>query len=340
MKINILELILIVLFFSSCKTTNKINPLREDTSKIVNKWIKPSNLIKGDTILLLSPAGYIKGELEAIQNALDSLKSWDLNYKLSTHIFDRKGSFAGDDNSRAKDFQNAINNPNIKAIWCTRGGYGSVRIIDKINFNPLLKNPKWIIGYSDITALHNKIHNLGLQSIHGVMPLNFKNPSENKIKAIQSLKNILFGIKNKYKIESSLYNKLGTTKGVIVGGNLTLLHTMLGSKTSINTTNKILYIEDVGEYMYSIDRMLYSLKRAGYFKNCKGLIVGSFTNTKDNDEPFAKNIEEIILQVLKEYDFPILFDFPAGHQEDNRALILGAKVKLSVKKEISKLEFL
>lgn len=339
MKKYILILIL-VLLLQSYKSKSKVNQKVIENTKISKNWIKPPDLKKGDTVMLLTPASYLKDSIQSVSNALDSLKSWGLNYKLSKHIFDKEGTFAGIDKERAADFQKAIDNPNIKAIWCTRGGYGAVRMIDRINFKALQKNPKWIIGYSDVTAIHNEIHNNGVQSIHGVMPVNFKIASEKKIKAINSFKNALFGIKNKYEIESSLYNKEGITQGVLVGGNLTLLHTMLGSKTSIKTENKILFIEDVGEKIYHIDRMLYSLKRAGYFDKCNGLIVGGFTEIKDSEPQFAKNVEEVIINILKEYDFPILFNFPAGHQTDNRALIMGAKVKITVKKETSILEFL
>ncbi len=332
-NIFIVSLFFVLLSCKSQKTTNF--PLNNNLN-----WIKPSNLKKGDTVALLTPASYLKDSINSVKNAIDTLKSWGLNYKLSKHIFDKKGHFAGDDKLRAADFQEAIDNPNIKAIWCTRGGYGSVRMIDAINFKKLQENPKWIIGYSDVTAIHNEIHNHGVQSIHGVMPVNFKKPSEKIKKAVKSLKNILFGIKNTYVIEGSTYNKKGKSQGILVGGNLTLLHTMLGSKTSINTENKILFIEDVGEKKYHIDRMLYSLKRAGYFKKCKGLIVGGFTAMKDENPPFAKNVEEIILALLSEYDFPIVFDFPAGHKIDNRALILGAKIKISVNKREVIIEFL
>jgi len=339
MKKKILILILLLLV-QSCKSQSKVNQKVIENTKISKNWIKPPNLKKGDTIMLLTPASYLKDSIQSVNNALDSLKRWGLNYKLARHIFDKEGTFAGTDKERAADFQKAIDNPNVKAIWCTRGGYGAVRMVDKIDFTALQKNPKWIIGYSDVTAIHNEIHNNGVQSIHGVMPVNFKIASEKKLKAINSFKNTLFGIKNKYEIESSTYNKEGITQGVLVGGNLTLLHTMLGSKTSIKTENKILFIEDVGEKKYHIDRMLYSLKRAGYFEKCNGLIVGGFTEIKESEPVFAKNVEEIIVNILKEYDFPILFNFPAGHQIDNRALIMGAEVKLRVEKDKAILEFL
>jgi len=338
MKKSVLVIIAIIVF-TSCKSKLKIVETQKTQVKSISFWVKPPNLKKGDTVALLTPASFLKDSTNSVVNAIDSLKSWGLNYKLSKHIFDINGHFAGTDVDRAKDFQEAIDNPNIKAIWCTRGGYGSVRMIDMVDFSKLQKDPKWVIGYSDITAIHNEIHNNGVQSIHGVMPVNFKDTTQNVVKAINSLKNVFFGKKNIYTVESSSYNKKGKAKGVIVGGNLTILHTMLGSKSNLDMKGKILFIEDVGEKHYRVDRMLYSLKRAGYFENCKGLIVGSFTGAKKANPPFAKNTEELILAVLKEYNFPILFNFPAGHRTDNRAIVLGATVSLDVKNKTSKVEF-
>jgi muramoyltetrapeptide carboxypeptidase len=214
-----------------------------------------------------------------------------------------------------------------------------VRILDRIDFRGLTTNPKWIIGYSDVTAIHNKLHNVGVQSLHAVMPVSFKDTLVDNKEAIKSFKNVLFGIKNEYKIKSSAYNRLGVSQGVLVGGNLTLLHTMLGSDTSINVDGKILFIEDIGEYTYHIDRMLYSLKRAGYFDKCKGVVVGAFSSIKENNPPFTKNVEELILAVLSEYQFPIVFNFPVGHIDDNRALIIGEKVDLIVNKDVTTLKF-
>ncbi|MEE9349194.1 MAG: LD-carboxypeptidase [Flavobacteriaceae bacterium] len=328
-----------ILFLVSCKSKLKIV---ENTNPSLKKrvfWKNPPNLKKGDTILLLTPASYLKDSIHSISTALDSLKSWGLNYKIGKHIFDKHGHFAGLDSDRSLDFQNAIDNPNIKAIWCTRGGYGSVRMIDGINFTKLQQNPKWVIGYSDVTAIHNEIHNVGVQSLHAVMPVNFKKPSQDKNEAISTFKKTLFGEKLKYTIEGNSYNKIGKTKGVLVGGNLTLLHTMLGSTSTIDMSNKILFIEDVGEKKYRVDRMLQSLKRAGYFEKCKGVIVGSFTEAKAQNPPFAKSFEALILDALEAYDFPILFNFPAGHQTDNRALVFGSAIEMNVKKDSSTVDF-
>lgn len=336
---NYTILFLGVCLLASCVTKNKTSNFENKKIKSTPKWIKPPNLKLGDTVAILSPASYLKDSIHSISIALDSLKSWGLNHKLYDHIFDVSGRFAGKDKVRALDFQQAIDNPNIKAIWCARGGYGSVRILDRINFDSLKTNPKWVIGYSDVTAIHNKLHNVGIQSLHAIMPVSFKDTLVDNKEAIRSFKNSLFGINNNYKIKSSSYNKLGNTEGVLVGGNLTLLHTMLGSDTSIKTDGKIIFIEDIGEYTYHIDRMLYSLKRAGYFKNCKGVIVGGFTDIKENTPPFTKNIETLILDLLSEYQFPIVFDFPVGHIVDNRTLILGSKVNLIVDKDFTTLNF-
>jgi len=336
---NYLFIFLSVCILISCATKGQVYVNSDEKTLNILKWIKPPNLKSGDTIAILSPASYLKDSIYEIKTSLDSLKSWGLNYKLYDHIFDVERRFAGKDELRASDFQKAIDNNNIKAIWCARGGYGSVRIIDRINFNNLKTNPKWIIGYSDVTVIHNKLHNIGIQSVHAVMPVSFKDTLAENKEAIKSFKNVLFGIKNDYKIKSSAYNKLGESQGVLVGGNLTLLHTMLGSNTSINVDGKILFIEDIGEYTYNIDRMLYSLKRADYFDNCSGVVVGAFSKIKENNPPFTKNIEELILAVLSEYQFPIVFNFPVGHINDNRALIIGEKVNLIVNKDVTTLRF-
>lgn len=346
-KLILFIVIVIILFSCSVKIQTTATNVSRETPKVmhkeihkVKKWIKPPNLKKGDTIAILSPASYLKDSIHAVTNALDTLKSWGLNYKLYPHVFDRDHRFAGSDKERAIDFQKAINNSNIKAIWCARGGYGSVRIIDKLHLENLENNPKWIIGYSDVTAIHNMLHNFGIQSIHGIMPVNFMDTISDNHLAIKSFKNSLFGIENSYTIKSSKFNKRGNVNGVLVGGNLSLLESMLGSKTSIDTSDKILFIEDIGEYTYRIDRMLYSLKRAGYFENCKGLIVGGFSSLKENDPPFCDGIESLILELLKEYKFPIVFNFPTGHITDNRTMIIGTNVNLKVGKENSTLEFM
>ena len=334
-----LLILFLFLSISSC-ASHKTPIIRYKTpSQKATHWIKPPPLKKGDTVAIVSPAGYLYDSIHTIQNGLDSLRSWGLAYKIYPHTFDRYIHFAGKDTDRATDFQEAMNNPNIKAIWCSRGGYGSVRMIDQLDYSVLKKHPKWIIGFSDITAIHNDLHNTGIQSIHGIMPLSFRNPTPKRQVAISTLKNILFGTTVKYSFTSNPYNRTGSATGVLVGGNLSILQSLLESKSSIDTRGKIIFLEEVGEKKYQIDRMLYSLKRAGYFDQCKALIVGGISGIKDDDD-FDIPIEDIFLQVLKEYKFPIVFNFPAGHIYNNKALIFGSKVKVTVRKQKTTLRFL
>jgi len=299
---------------------------------MIKPFKKPPTLKKGDVISLIAPAGYVK-DVKHIDFGIQLAESWGLKVVLGKHIYQKNNHFAGFDEERLEDLQLALDDETIKAIWCIRGGYGTVRIIDKVNFEKFKKNPKWIIGFSDITVLHNTIHNLGFQSLHGLMPATVADASENKDKSIQSLKDALFGNELSYKINSSKFNRLGSCSGILTGGNLSILASLLGSKSSINTTGCILFIEEVGEYLYHIDRMLQNLKRNGYFKNCSGLLVGRFTDIKKNDPSFGKTIEELILDVVAEYNFPVLFNFPAGHSSKNETLILGSKVMLDVREK-------
>ena len=233
----------------------------------------------------------------------------------------------------------ALDDKAIKAIWCARGGYGAMRVIDNLNFEKYKENPKWIIGYSDITAIHNDLHNNKSESIHGIMCKSLEKIDVDNNESISLLKKTLFGEKLSYTIEGNNYNIKGNSNGQLIGGNLTLLHCLLGSESSIDTDGKILFIEDLGEYLYHIDRMLISLKRAGYFDNCKGLIVGDFTDMRKNTTPFGRNLKELILDIVKEYDFPVSFGFPAGHGEKNYPMILGREINLEVSKQQSTINF-
>ena len=286
------------------------------------------NLQKGAVIGIVSPAGFIK-EGEDLNDAIDLLKGWGLEVKLADHLFNKYHHFAGTDTQRLNDFQQFLDDDSIKAIWCARGGYGSIRIIDKLDFSKFKKNPKWIIGYSDITVFHNTIHSLGLESLHAIMPTSTDSILNSK-SATESLKKVLFGEKLQYKLPSNKYNKLGNVKAKIIGGNLSLMASMLGTKQTLDTTDKILFIEEIGEYKYQIDRMFQSLKLNGYFEHCKGLILGGFTKIKVNDPLFGMPIEELILAVVKDYDFPVCFDFSAGHITDNNTLIFGREANLEV----------
>ncbi len=297
------------------------------------KLIQPKYLQKNDTVAIVSTARKIT--FDEILPAIDLLKKWDLNVVVGATIGLEEHQFAGNDTERTADFQKMLNNPKIKAIWCARGGYGTVKIIDNLDFTLFKKHPKWIIGYSDVTVLHSHIQNLGFQSLHATMPLNVK---KNTNSSLASLKKSLFGETISYEIESSENNKIGEAKGDLIGGNLSILYSLTGSDSSTNTKGKILFIEDLDEYLYHIDRMLMNLKRNGYFDYLKGLIVGGFTDMHDNDIAFGKNAKEIILDIISEYNFPVVFDFPAGHLKDNRALIFGRKVSLKVEEKITKIE--
>ncbi len=301
--------------------------------------IQPSYLKPGDSVAIVAPSGVLNNRDKEIDLARKLMESWGLNVKIGRYVFEKAGHFAGTDAQRIADLQAAIDNKNIKAIWMARGGYGMVRVIDKLDYSGLKSNPKWIVGYSDITALHNDLHNKGLESIHAMMCTSMDANTAPIANSINSLKDALFGKDLYYKIKGSEYNKEGEASGQLIGGNLTLLHTMLGSRSSLDTEGKILFIEEIGEYAYHIDRMLMSLKRAGFFKNCKGLIVGQISNIRENTTPWGKTIEQLILDAFQDYEFPILFGFPAGHEDDNRALILGREVNLKVSKTGGELIF-
>ena len=304
-----------------------------------NKLIKPEYLKKGDTVAIVAPSGVLKNYNGYILKAKELLKSWELEVVIGENVFNDNGHFAGTDNQRSADFQLALDDKAIKAIWCARGGYGAMRVIDNLNFEKYKENPKWIIGYSDITAIHNDLHNNKSESIHGIMCKSLEKIDVDNNESISLLKKTLFGEKLSYTIEGNNYNIEGNSNGQLIGGNLTLLHCLLGSESSIDTDGKILFIEDLGEYLYHIDRMLISLKRAGYFDNCKGLIVGDFTDIRKNTTPFGRNLKELILDIVKEYDFPVSFGFPAGHGEKNYPMILGREINLEVSKQQSTINF-
>lgn len=304
-----------------------------------DKMTQPPYLKVGDTIAILAPSGALINKEDKIEQAITLLKSWGLHVVIGDHVFNVNNHFAGTDDERCEDYQKALDDPTISAILCARGGYGTVRILDKLNYSEFRKHPKWLIGYSDITALHNQLQNEGFESIHGLMCASMQEDLSEIKETISTFKDALFGRPLAYTLERSEYNKVGTSSGELIGGNLTLLHTMLGSKTSIDTSGKILFIEEIGEYKYHIDRMLQSLKRAGYFDNCKGLIVGDISNIRKNTTEWGSSIEQLILDALSEYDFPIAFNMHAGHEDDNRAMIFGRTVDLMVDKDKSTFVF-
>jgi muramoyltetrapeptide carboxypeptidase len=287
--------------------------------------IIPQKLKVGDKIGLISTARKIS--LEELNPAILILESWGLKVVLGANLFSTDNQFSGTIQQRSDDLQSMIDNDTIKAILCARGGYGTVQIIDNIDFSKLKNNPKWIIGYSDITVLHSHLNNLGIASLHASMPINFET---NTNESLTSLKNSLFGIEKSIECKVHPFNRFGKIKAEIVGGNLSILYSLLGSDLDIDTDDKILFIEDLDEYLYHIDRMLMNLKRNGKFAKLKGLIVGGMSDMNDNDTPYGKTAEEIISEHTKGYDFPICFGFPTGHLEDNRTIRFGLTSVLEI----------
>jgi muramoyltetrapeptide carboxypeptidase len=287
--------------------------------------IRPPYLKKGDKIAIICPAKKLPAPMT---DAVTLLQSWGLEVVLGDTVTASYHQFAGDDELRAKDMQRFIDDDDVKAIFAARGGYGSIRMIDRVNFSHLQQNPKWLVGFSDITLLHSHLlKNYNLQTIHGQMPLNIPDASA---RSLETLREALFGEELKYDIRSHADNRNGNASGILTGGNLSLLIAALGSVSDVDYDGKILFIEDVGEYLYAVDRMMFTLKRAGKLKNLAGVIVGGFTGIKDNDIPFGQTVSQIVMNVIKDYNYPVCFDFPAGHIPDNLSIILGAKLHLDV----------
>ena len=296
------------------------------STKEANKTIPPY-LKKGDTIGITCPAGFIS--LEDIQPAVNKIKEWGFKIKVGDTVGKKDFSLGGTDAERLADLQQMLDDKNIKTIMCARGGYGAVRIIDKINFNKYVLNPKWIIGFSDITVLHSHINrHFNMATIHSKMcnsfPSDWNLAEQIQKDTIESIRQCLIGKKMEYTVVPNANNKRGTAKGQLVGGNLKTLETLAGSSSDLNTRNKILFVEDTGEYLYSIDRMFWNLKRTGKLSQLSGLIIGGFKMKPDDPgEEFGKTLEEIVLEKIKEYNYPVCFDFPVGHQKNNYALKCG-----------------
>lgn len=286
--------------------------------------VLPSYLKKGDTVAIIATAR--KVSKEEIQPAVAFFESYGLSVVFGKNLFESSNQYAGTDAQRTEDLQWALNDKTIKAIIIARGGYGSVRTIEQIDFTEFKKHPKWMVGYSDVTVLHNTIHNIGVATLHATMPLNFTKNEE----ATKSMVDALFGELIQIETEENYSNISGTAKGELVGGNLSLIYSLSGTPFDIDTTNKILFIEDLDEYLYHIDRMMMQLKLSGKLKGLKGLIVGGMTDMKDNAIPFGKFPEDIILDAVKEYNYPVCFDFPAGHIDRNLAMYFGREVELTV----------
>ena len=300
-------------------------------------FVSPAFLKAGDIIGITAPAGYItSGE---IRSAVQKMESWGYKIQVGETIDKRDFTFGGTDEERAKDFQKMLDDPKIKAIMCARGGYGVVRIIDKLNWEKFKLKPKWIIGFSDVTVFHSHLNkNFGIASIHSKMcnsfPDDWSLAEPIQIETIESIQLALSGKKMKYSAIPNPQNKLGTTDGVLIGGNLKMLETLTGTKSDINTAGKILFVEDTGEYMYNVDRMFWNLKRTGKLSQLKGLIIGGFKIKVDEDsDDFGKTLQDVVLEKVKAYHYPLCFDFPVGHQRNNYALKCGVKHRLEVKNE-------
>ena len=290
---------------------------------------QPPFLKKGDTVAITCPAGYMAKD--KAQTCIETLQQWGFEVMVGKTLGSSSDNyFSGTDEERLNELQAMLDSENIQAILCGRGGYGVSRIIDRLNFTKFKKKPKWIIGYSDITALHSHLHtNLKIASLHSPMAAAF-NDGENKNEFITSLKNAITGKKSKYKCAAHPFNKQAVASGELVGGNLSLLCHLTGTKSDINTKNKILFIEDIGEYIYSIDRMLLQLKRSGKLDKLAGLIIGGFTDMKDTERPFGKTVYEAINDLVKEYNYPTCFNFPVSHSKENYALKVGVTHQLKI----------
>ena len=289
----------------------------------------PPYLQKGDTIGIVAPAGYMAPD--KMQNCIETLDHWGFTVEMgaTTHS-ESVNYFSGTDEERLQDLQQMLDNKQVKAILCARGGYGISRIIDRINFKTFKKAPKWIVGYSDVTVLHSHIYShFNTVSLHAPMAAAFNDGIEDN-PYIQSICKTLLGEKLEYTCATHMQNRQGTVEAELVGGNLTLLAHAIGTESDLKTKNRILFLEDVGEYLYNIDRMLLQLKRAGKLDRLAGLVVGGFTDLKDTERPYGKAVNDIILEHVAEFDYPVCFGFPVSHSKENYALKVGAEYKLDV----------
>lgn len=283
----------------------------------------------GDRIAIVATARKIPAQ--DIEVAVQTFKSWGLEVLLGETIGASYNQFAGDDALRLQDLQRALDDDRIKVIVCARGGYGTTRIIDQVDFTHFRKHPKWLVGFSDVTALHSHIHTMGIESVHAIMPVLF--PKEGTADSIETLRKVLFEEEVMYTAAPHSFNRTGSAQGQLVGGNLSLLHTLTGTRSDISTASKILFLEDLDEYLYHIDRMLVHLDRSGKLENLAGLLVGDMSDMKDNPIPFGKTAYEIILEHTGKYNYPVCYGFPVGHEPLNLALVCGREAKLEVQPE-------
>ena len=290
--------------------------------------IQPPALNPGDLIYITAPAKLM--DPQAVSYAKKHLEQNGFNVLISKNCLGNHYYFSGTDEERMLDLQFGIDHPDVRAILCARGGYGSIRLVDGINWANILREPKWMIGFSDITVFHHRLNKLGVQSIHGSMPINFEKNTE---AALTSLVNTLKGSWPQFLLPSNQSNKVGIATGNLIGGNLSIVYSMLGTDDQFDFEDSILFLEDVGEHYYQVERMLYAFKKAGIFQKIKGLIIGGISELEDTNPPLGRTIEEMVLDQLEYTRIPVLFDFPGGHIEDNRAIIFGKKIQLTVSEE-------
>ena len=288
--------------------------------------VRPPLLKTGDTITIVAPARKIKPE--DLELAKKTFLGWGLRVELPDNIFSASHSYlAGSDEVRLSDFQSALDNPSVRCIICARGGYGTTRILDSLDFSSFKNNPKWIAGFSDITALHLKLASLGIESIHGTMPGLFQKTDSSA--SVESLRRVLFNGYETMEAPHVQWNRPGIAQGQLIGGNLSLIVDSMGTDSEPDTRKKILVVEEIDEYLYRIDRMLMHLKRAGKIRDLSGLVIGHMTSIADS-ESFGESIQQVICRAVEEYDFPVAFGFPIGHENPNTAWIHGAEMTLKV----------
>lgn len=292
--------------------------------------VVPPYLKKGDTIGIVCPAGFMPYEKAA--TCIEILEQWGYKVKVGKTLGSQRGYFSGTDEERLTDLQQMLDDDTVQAVLCGRGGYGMGRIIDQIDFTRFKKKPKWVIGFSDITVFHAHVYRrYSVAGIHAPMAAAF-NDLQYKNEYVQSLRKVLTGKKTKYTSSSHSFNKMGSVTAPLIGGNLSLIAHLVGTPSALKTKDHILFLEDVGEYIYNIDRMLYQLKRSGAFNEVAGVVIGLFSDMKDTVVPFGSTVYEVINEVLREYDFPVCYQFPVSHEKENYALKVGVNYQLTVSK--------